>query len=241
MIGIIVQARMNSTRLPGKIMKKVLDKPLLEYYLERLKRVRHIDKIIVATPDSISEEPIWKLCKEIDIDTFQGSELDVLNRFHGAAKKYQLKTIIRIPSDCTLIDPEVVSQILEYYLENNQRYDYVTNTLERTYPRGMDTEIFPYKLLEEANALSKTESEREHVTPYIYLRPEQFSLGSIKYSSNQSHHRWVVDTAEDFKLIKTILEHIYPIDPQFTIEDVLNFLSMNPTYYSINKHIEQKK
>ncbi len=238
---IIIQARMTSTRLPGKVMKQVLGKPLLQYQIERLKRVKLADEIVIATTTNQTDKPIIDLCNTLSVAHFRGSEDDVLARYHGAATVHQADVVIRVTSDCPLIDPQVITQVIDYYLQNQSNYDYVSNSIKRTYPRGMDTEVFSFSVLQQAFLEATTQPDREHVTPFIYRQPERYRLGHVTYSENCSHHRWTVDTPEDFALIQKIIEAVYPTKPYFTLEDCLELLQQNPEWYFINSQIEQKK
>jgi spore coat polysaccharide biosynthesis protein SpsF len=240
-IVIIVQARMTSTRLPGKVLKNVLGKPLLEYQIERLKRVTLADEIIIATTTNNTDIPIVELCDRLAVPYFRGSEEDVLARYYGAAKEHQADVVVRVTSDCPLIDPQVIEQVIQYYIDHQPQYDYVSNCLERTYPRGMDTEVFSFLALHEAFLEATAQPDREHVTSFIQMHPQRYQLAHVIYSENQSFHRWTVDTIEDFELIKIILEKLYPQSPKFTLEDCLFLLKNNPHWALINSHIEQKE
>ncbi|MDK2801331.1 MAG: spore coat polysaccharide biosynthesis protein SpsF [Clostridiales bacterium] len=237
---IINQARMTSTRLPGKVLKEVMGKPLLEYQIERLKRTKEADEIVIATTINIEDEPIVELCKEHDIPFYRGSEEDVLSRYYEAAVLRGAEIIVRVTSDCPIIDPRVIDKVIKTYKENTDKYDYVSNTLERTYPRGMDTEVFSFRALEEAHLNAQMLQEREHVTLYIHKRPEKFRLGSVKYIRDASRFRWTVDTEEDFILISEIIKELYPSNPFFTLEDCLELVRRKPELTEINKHIRQK-
>lgn len=240
-VVIIVQARMTSTRLPGKVLKEVLGKSLLEYQIERLKRVESAENIIIATTVNETDQPIIELCKRLSIDYFRGSETDVLSRYYQAALAYRADVAVRVTSDCPLIDPWVINQVIQYYLDNQFEYDYVSNSLERTYPRGMDTEVFSFKALKEAFQEATAQPDREHVTPFIHRQPERYHLGHVKYSEDYSHYRWTVDTLEDFELVQKIIEALYPSNPEFTLEDCLRLLKRYPSWSKINSHIEQKQ
>jgi spore coat polysaccharide biosynthesis protein SpsF len=231
---------MTSTRLPGKVLKAVLGKSLLEYQIERLRRVKLADAVVIATTTNDTDQPIVDLCNQLTVSYYRGSEFDVLERYYQAALRYSIDVIVRVTSDCPLIDPKVINQVIQFYLENLDRYDYVSNTLSRTYPRGMDTEVFSFQSLQEAFQQATTSPEREHVTPFIYCHPQRYRLGEVSYPSNQSAHRWTVDTPEDFQLIRKILEALYPNQPDFTLEDILRLLAKHPDWTLINSHIEQK-
>jgi spore coat polysaccharide biosynthesis protein SpsF len=238
-VVIVIQARMQSTRLPGKVLKKVLDKPLLFYLIERLRSVANADRIVVATTQSKADDAIASYCKRNDIIFYRGDEKDVLGRYCEAAKKNHADIVVRITADCPLIDPAVVDKVIKFFLDHN--FDYVGNTLSLTFPRGMDTEVFSMKTLEEADLAAKLESEREHVTLYIYRHPERFKLANVSYVQDKSDYRLTVDTKEDFDLIKKIIEKLYTQNPDFTLEDILNLLEKNPKLSNINCHVAQKQ
>ncbi|MDZ8221576.1 MULTISPECIES: glycosyltransferase family protein [unclassified Nostoc] len=238
---IIVQARMTSTRLPRKVLKKVLDKPLLEYQIERLKRVKLADEIVIATTINSTDLPIIELCDRLLIPYFRGSEEDVLGRYYGAAKEHHADVVVRVTSDCPLIDPQVIDKVIQFYLEHKYEYDYVSNCLERSYPRGMDTEVFSFIALHQAFVEATAQPDREHVTPFIYMHPERYRFAQVVSSENQSSHRWTVDTEDDFELIKRIIEALYPQIPKFSLGDCLDLLRQYPDWSLINAHVEQKK
>lgn len=239
-IFIIVQARMGSTRLPGKIFKEVEGKSLLSYQIERLKRVHHISGIIIATTENPQDDLIVKFCKEAGVLFFRGNEEDVLDRYYRAAKAFSADVIIRITSDCPLIDPEIIDAILNFYIENYPSYDYVSNAIERTFPRGLDVEVFSFACLKKAACEAKLLYEREHVTPYFRFNPDFFRLGNFTQQPNESHHRWTLDTVEDFNLIAKIIQALYPANPYFNQHDILNLIAKNPEWLKINAHVEQK-
>lgn len=240
-IAAIVQARMTSTRLPGKVLKEVLHKPLLSYQLERLRRVRNVDEIIIATTVNETDQPIVDWCQRESVPVYRGSEEDVLSRYYEAAAHYQADAVVRITSDCPLIDPHVVERIVRFYLDHEQEIDYVSNTLERSYPRGMDTEVFSFQVLKQAYREGLMPADREHVTPYIYRNPEKFRLASLTSEQDLSFHRWTVDTPEDFELVRRLLETLYPQNPEFTMSDALFLLERNPGWVQINSMVEQKQ
>lgn len=240
-VAIIVQARMTSTRLPGKILKTVLDKPLLAYELERLQRVRLADQIIMATTVNATDQPVVDLCNTLGILSYRGSEQDVLSRYYEAACQYPSEVIVRITADCPFIEPALVDEVIRLYLEEPQAYDYVSNTHDAGFPVGLATEVFSFNALETAYREASQPYEREHVTPYIYQHPARFRLGHLRSERNLSHNRWTVDTPEDFELIQHILQALYPSHPQFTMDDVLTLLDQNPHWRDINSHIHQKR
>ncbi len=237
----ILQARMGSTRLPGKILKPILGKPMLAYQLERLQRCRHIDQLIVASTIIPADDPLATFCEALAIPLYRGSEQDVLARYHDAAIHTAADVIIRLTGDCPLIDPAVVDAVIETYQNTQPEADYVSNTLERTFPRGLDVEVFSSAVLEKAHKHATEPHEREHVTPYIYRHPAQFRLRQYRQTQCYSHLRWTVDTPEDFELVEKVITALYPSNPDFSQADVLELLDKNPTWASINAHVEQIK
>jgi spore coat polysaccharide biosynthesis protein SpsF len=238
---IIDQARMTSTRLPGKVMKKVLGKPLLEYQIERLRQVRLADELVIATTTNDTDQPIVELCEHLGVAYYRGSEEDVLSRYYEAATQFGADAVVRVTSDCPLIDPGVMDEVIGLYINNRDNYDYVSNTLERTYPRGLDTEVFSMAVLEKAYKEAGEQPDREHVTLFMYRRPEQFRLANSSGAVDYSHHRWTVDTPEDFRLIQLILQELYPVNNRFTWLDVLNLLNEHPEWVEINAMVKQKE
>jgi len=236
-VAAIIQARMGSTRLPGKVLKKVLNKTLLEYQIERVKRAKTIDEIIIATTTKESDNPIVELCEHLSVPYYRGSEEDVLSRYYESATQFNVDVIVRLTSDCPIIDPYIIDKVVLYYLDNLPKYDYVSNS---EYPRGMDTEVFSTTIIEEVNKKARKEYEREHVTPYIYLNPERYSLGKIVGSKDLNKYRLTVDTTEDFELIENIITELYPQNKNFTINDILSLFRKKTELIHINKHIKQK-
>ena len=238
----MIQARMGSSRLPGKVMKKVVGKPLLEHIIIRLQSCEKIDKIIVITSEEIENEPIKQLCNEINIDCFAGDEKDVLDRYYKAAIEFDLNendSVLRITADCPLIDPKIVDAVIEKHLVEG--YDYTTNTLIRTFPDGLDCEVFKLSVLNEMWDNAKLKSEREHVTLYIKNNPENYKLGNFKQDDDYSNLRWTVDEKEDFILIKEIYEHLYDDEKIFLMEDILQLLDDNPSLLEINDMYERNE
>ena len=233
-VVIIDQARMQSTRLPGKILKQVMGKSLLEYQIERLCRVKRADDIVIATTIGEAEQPIVDLCEKLGVSFFRGSEEDVLSRYYQAALLQNADVVVRVTSDCPIIDPGVVDQIIAFYLDQLPQFDYVSNCRERSFPRGMDTEVFSFKALEEAHRLATEKEHREHVTPFISLSPERYRLGHVAHDRDESRHRWTVDVEEDFELMRRIIEALYPAKPEFTMQDCLDLLSQYPEWSRIN-------
>ncbi len=234
-IGIIVQARMGSTRLPGKIMRPIIGKPMLEILIERLKKVTKADVLIIATTKNKNDDIVEKLANRLDVICYRGSENDVLNRYYEAAEKYGLTAIVRITSDCPLMDPLLVDKLIEHYIDN-QPVNYVANILKRTYPRGFDIEVFSFNALKQADKNAKQKHQREHVTPYIV---ESMKTKNYDNVEDASFCRLTVDTKEDFALISEIFEELRD-KPLFDYDAVMQVLKKRPELLDINRHVLQK-
>lgn len=236
----IVETRMSSTRLPGKSMKRILGRPVLALLIERLKNVRLLDDIVVATTVKKEDDVIERLSKKLGVGCFRGSEKDVLKRVLKTAKRVQADLIIEVLGDCPLIDPQLVEKGIKIFLKGD--YDYLNNALERSFPNGLDFQIYPVKVLEEVNRLTDDPLDREHVTLYIYSHPERYKIKILRASGELYWPKLAItlDTPQDFKLIKIIFENLYPKNPQFTAFDVVRFLRANPKLLKINKDVKRK-
>jgi spore coat polysaccharide biosynthesis protein SpsF len=231
---------MTSTRLPGKVLLPILSRPMLSYQLERLRRVSQADRIVIATTTNATDDPIVDFCATEGVDCTRGSEQDVLSRYFEAANRFAADTVVRVTSDCPLIDPQLIDSTISAYREEAGGCDYVSNMIEPSWPYGMAVEVFSARALAEAHAEATEEAEREHVTPFIYWRPGRYRLKSLSMQPDLSQHRWTVDTPEDFELVRRILESLYPRKPCFGMADVLALLAEHPDWAAINRHIKQK-
>ena len=240
-VMVIVQARMTSSRLPGKVLMPVLGRPLLAIQLERLKACKLVQGIVVATTQNSCDDALVNLARSSGVFYFRGDENDVLSRYYGAAKLFGAEVVVRVTADCPLIDPRVVDRVIRYYLDHADRYDYVSNVIQRTYPRGMDTEVFPFSVLEKLSGMELEPRYREHVTAYLYQHPAEFRLGGVEYERSESGHRWTVDTPQDFELIRRMLEALYEDNPLFSLEDALTLLQKHPAWSQLNAEINQKE
>jgi len=233
----IVQARMGSSRLPGKALLDIHGRTMLARVVRRAGRSALIDEQVVATSGEKADDAIVSECNSLGIASFRGSEYDVLDRYYQAAMAFSADCIVRITSDCPLIDPEVIDRVVQAFLDNGP--DYASNTIESTYPRGLDAEVFTFDALECAWRKAFRDFERVHVTPYIYQHPEEFRKLSVTGTENWSHCRWTVDTREDLALIRAIYEKI-DTDDLFSWRDVLKLFKREPNLAEINRHIRQK-
>ncbi|MCX6169736.1 MAG: glycosyltransferase family protein [Ignavibacteriales bacterium] len=242
-ITAIVQARSGSTRLPGKILKKIYNEPILWHVVNRLSYSKLINKIIIATTDLAEDDQIQEFCEANKFLFYRGSSEDVLSRYFNAAKSFEAKIIVRITSDCPVIDYSIVDRMLEIFIFENRlnKLDYLSNVLPRTFPRGLDTEIFTFAVLERTYNEANQVYEHEHVTPYIYNHPAQFAIKNFSNEKDYSIHRWTVDTQEDFNLIEEIYKSLYEKNKIFLFEDILKLFEEQPDLIRINQNIQQKR
>lgn len=223
---------MSSTRLPGKALKPVLGEPTLARQIERVRRATTIDRLVVATSMDTSDDPLAALCARVGVDCFRGSLDDVLDRFCKAAERYPSEHIVRLTGDCPLADPGVIDAVARFHGAGG--YDYSSNTLHPTFPDGLDVEICRAAVLAEAGREARSAFEREHVTPFIYRRPERYRLGDFRRSPDLSALRWTVDNPEDFELVRRIYEALYPSKPNFALDDILALFEKEPGLALIN-------
>ncbi|HEV3081614.1 MAG TPA: glycosyltransferase family protein [Gemmataceae bacterium] len=237
----IIEARMSSIRLAGKVLRPILGKPMLELLVERLQRARRLDHILIATTTNPGDAAIAQLSRRLRIGCFRGSEDDVLDRVLQAARHAQADVIVEITGDCPLIDPDIVDQLVDVFQRN--RFDYVSNNRERTYPLGLDTQVFSTKVLEEVARLTQDPVDHEHVSLYIYEHPERFALHNVPGALPEKYRdiRLTVDTAEDLALIAQIYESLYPANPAFTLREVLALFDRKPELREVNRGIQQKR
>ena len=228
----VIQARMASTRFPGKVLKTLLGEPMLMRQLERVQNSKRLEKILVASSTDAADDAIEDLCKKRGFRCFRGDHEDVLDRFYRAASSQEADHVVRLTGDCPLSDPVLIDDIIRFYLEGG--YDYAGNVTEPTFPDGLDVEVFNREALEKAWQDSNLPSQREHVTPYIYQNPRLFKIGSFKNRVDLSDLRWTVDEVPDFELITKIFAALYPKNPRFGMEDTLKFLARNPELKQVN-------
>jgi spore coat polysaccharide biosynthesis protein SpsF (cytidylyltransferase family) len=224
--AIILQARLGSKRFPSKVLKKINGKTILEYTIKRLKKTKLSKNIIVATTKREEDQKIIKVAKKTNCHTFRGSTNNVLNRYYKAAVHYKVKNIVRICSDCPLIDPKIINKVYFFYLKNN--YDYVSNKIFPSYPPGMGVEILNFQSLKKANKLTKNSYDKEHVTPYIYKNPKKFKIKNVGLKKKLLNYRIVLDYIEDFKLISNIQKHFNKQRKDFTLKDIIKYINRNP-------------
>ncbi|MCE5334708.1 MAG: glycosyltransferase family protein [Desulfobacteraceae bacterium] len=231
----IIQARTGSTRLPSKVLLDLAGKPVLQHVIERIARSALTTQFIVATTINPADLAIVRLCADLGVSVYCGSEDDPLERYYQAAHLFCGSHIVRIKADCPLIDPEIVDRAIRLHLSSGA--DYTGNTLQRTYPVGQDVEIMTAATLTRLWKCAGLFSEREHITLYIPKHPEMFRIEHLRQQRDHSAKRWTMDMPEDYELLRAIFQNLHPKNPFFGMSDVIDFLSKNPGLERINAHI----
>jgi len=233
----IIQARMGSTRLPGKVMRNLGGDTVLSCVVRRVRRAQLTGEVIIATTTAAQDEVIIRECRRLSVDCFRGSEEDVLDRYYRAARGVRADAVIRITSDCPLIEPEITDKTIRAFLDSQP--DYASNAGHRTYPRGLDTEVMTFEALAGAWERARAPYQRAHVTPYIYENPGQFKLLSVAGDTDYSGYRWTLDTPEDLAFLGAVYERL-DNDDSFSWTDVLTLLEQEPELVEINSSVLQK-
>lgn len=238
-ITAILQARISSSRLPGKVLKPVLGKPMLQMQIERIMRCKNIDKLVVATSSNDDDNDIASLCDKIGVACFRGSLENVLDRFYGALRTYPSAHIVRLTGDCPLTDSELIDDLIEFYL--NQDCDYASNCRPPSLPDGLDAEIFSSTLLETVWKEAKDTFDLEHVVPYITRHSERFRCVNLKNPIDYSNLRWTVDEPEDYTFICRVYEELYSENINFSMSDIIALLGKNPELELLNSHYSRNE
>ena len=236
MIVAIIQARMSSTRLPGKVLLPLGKGTVLEHTIGQVKKAKSIGRVVVATSDGADDDAIAALCEKVGVPVFRGSLKDVLDRYYGAAKKFGAEHIARITSDCPVIDPSIIDRVAEEYERKNEKgeCDYIsTGRIISTFPDGMDTEIFSFRVLETAWKEAKLPSEREHVTPFIWNHPERFKVIEVKNGRDLSAVRLTLDEPNDYLVLKDVVANV----PELSMENIVSYLKEHPEVTAKNAPI----
>jgi spore coat polysaccharide biosynthesis protein SpsF len=234
MIGCIIQARMCSTRLKGKVLHKInSEETILSFLLKQITNCKSLKTVVVATTELDEDDVIVDFLKSYDVEIFRGNSENVLDRFYHCAKKFKFSTIVRLTADNPLIDPQIINDSIQKY--SNSDCDYLTNSIDRTFPNGTEVEIFSFNALETAWKFAKKKSEREHVTPYFYNNPNKFKIHHFKQKQDQSKFRYSIDRKEDYLLVLKILSKINtrPIKTS----DIIELLTNYPEIKKLNSHI----
>jgi spore coat polysaccharide biosynthesis protein SpsF len=233
----IIQARMGSTRLPGKTLADIAGKSLLGHVIERVKNSHTVDDIVVATTVESDDQAVLSLATEYGVKTYAGNSDDVLDRYYQAARKAEANLIVRVTADDPFKDPEVLDKIVHHLL-THPGLDYASNTLEPTYPEGLDIEVFTFEALERAWSQACLPSEREHVTPYIWKNGDKFKSANVKHHTDLSHLRWTLDYEEDLRFTREVYARLYG-ESIFLMQDILDVLQAEPDLVKINQGIER--
>ncbi len=231
----VLQARVSSSRLKGKVLLPLLGKPMIARQIERIQRSRLIDKLIVATSSNQDDDELVDLCEKLNVNVYRGSLADVLDRCYQACAPFHPRDVVRLTGDCPLTDPDLIDDVIRFHKQGN--FDYSSNVIEPTFPDGLDVEVCRFSTLEEAWKKSSETIDREHVTYYVHQRPQIFKLGSFKQSLNQSGGRWTVDEQDDYRFVKAVYEGLYEVNPKFSRFDVEQFLKENLMLEQINSQI----
>jgi spore coat polysaccharide biosynthesis protein SpsF len=230
----IIQARCGSARLPGKVLMDIAGYPMFSRVVQRKSQAQTLMEVVLATSTDRRDDPLVALAAGLGIRCFRGSESDVLDRFVGAAQAFNANVVVRLSADCPLLDGAVIDRVVRVFQETAAT-DYVSNTLKRTYPHGLDVEVVAVEALVRAHIEAHLPFEREHVTPYIYNHPELFTLGTVTNTPDLSAYRITVDEAADLKVVQKIYEHFE--ERNFSFLDVLKFLRENPEVRQLNEHL----
>ncbi len=236
----ILQARMGSTRLPGKVLMQAAGMSLIRLMVDRVRRASRLDELWLATSEDPANDPLAGEMAAAEVPVFRGSEDDVLSRFDAVAEKTGADWIVRLTGDCPLHDPDIIDAVIGYAIEHADRFDYVCNSLRPTYPDGLDVEVFTREALSRAAKEATTPLQREHVTPYIHRfhdGPGPFRVGHFSGPADFSHLRWTVDEPEDYQVVKEIFETLYPGNPHFGWLDVLAVVTRRPELIVGNSNI----
>lgn len=234
----IIQARTGSSRLANKIFLTLTGKPLLYRMFERVAASRLKGTIVIATTTDSSDNKVESFCKDHQLKYFRGHQTDLLDRHYQAAKMFSADAVIKIPSDCPLIDAKVIDKVIQFYLDNIDNYDYVSNLHPASYPDGNDVEIMSFDTLENAWINAKKNFEREHTTPYIWENLDNFRIGNVLWETGKDYsmtHRFTIDYKEDYDFIKKVYDELYYENPKFGLDDILNLLERKPEIKKINQ------
>jgi spore coat polysaccharide biosynthesis protein SpsF len=237
-ITVVVQARMSSSRLPGKVMLPILGETLLFRMIERLKRITYPVQMVVATSTDEKDAVIERFCNDKNITFYAGEMNDLLDRHYQVGVLTGADAIIKIPSDCPLIDPKIVDKVIDFYLENHGKYDFISNLHPATYPDGNDVELMTFKALKRAWKEATRPLYREHTTPYFWENTDKFQIANLSWENGLDYsmtHRFTIDYEDDYLFIKRVFEELYPINPNFSIGDILKLINSKPDIYDLNK------
>jgi spore coat polysaccharide biosynthesis protein SpsF len=240
-VVVIIQARMGSSRLPGKVLADIQGEPMLTWVVERCRLASRVNEVIVATSSDSRDDPIVSFCEQQGYPVLRGNESDVLDRYHQAANLYKAEVIVRITGDCPFIDPDLIDEAVKAILESKPPVDLVVNRLpwERTYPIGLDVEVCIEEALETAWFEAQEAHQRQHVMPFIYEHPERFSILQLNADKDYGAMRWTVDTIEDLQFVRQVASLLGEREC-FRWRDVLQVLDAHPNLQEINAEVNHK-
>ncbi len=237
----VVQARMGSSRLPGKVAQAVAGGTLLERMVERVRAARSLDEVVVATTRRPEDAAIVEICRPLRVPVYTGHPTDLLDRHLHAARVTGAEVVVKIPSDCPLIDPRIIDRVVGFYREHAARFDFVSNLHPATYPDGNDVEVLPLSVLELADREAKRPHEREHTTPFVWDQPERFRIGNVAWERGHDYsmsHRFTVDYAEDLAFVRAVFGALHaPGAEPFSLDDILHLLQQRPDIFQLNRHL----
>lgn len=234
----VIQARTGSTRLPNKVLMPLAGKTLLERMIERVQWSELAGKIIVATTEEKSDDVIQEICEKNNFRIYRGSTEDLLDRHYQAAKLFNADAVVKIPSDCPLIDFRIIDKVIDYFIKNSEKFDFVSNLHPATYPDGNDVEIMHFSVLENAWKNATRKLEREHTTPYIWENPDKFRIGNVEWETGLNYsmsYRFTIDYPEDYEFIRRVYDELYHKNPKFSLTDILKLLEEKPEIKKINE------
>jgi spore coat polysaccharide biosynthesis protein SpsF len=235
---ILVQVRTGSSRLPGKVLLPLGGRPLFARMWERVTAANVNATFGVITTTDPSDDPVEALCQEMGARCYRGDVNDLLDRHYQAWKLWGGDAIVKIPSDCPLIDPKIIERVLSFYEANRERFDYVSNLHPQSYPDGNDVEVMSAQALERAWNEAKAPFQREHTTPYFWDNPELFRVGNVLWETGldlSTTHRWTLDYAEDYELIRHVFDSLYPKSPLFGVADIVDYVASHPEVRAVNQ------
>lgn len=240
MILAILQARMSSSRLPGKVLKPILGHPMILRQIERIRQSRRIDRLVMATSTDVSDGALMEVCEAQSVECARGSLDDVLDRYYQVARAYGPEHVVRLTGDCPLLDPDVMDETIALHLAG--QFDYTSNALDPlTFPNGLDVEVMRFECLERTWREARLPSEREHVTPYIYNHPELFRLGAYRGERDLANMRWTVDEPEDLAFVRQVYAALYPANPSFRMLDIVALVERAPALSAINSRFQRNE
>lgn len=236
---VIIQARMNSTRLPGKIFMELADKKVLEHVVLRARAAQNVQRVIVATTTSAADDPVVEFCRQAGIDVFRGQEDDVLDRYYQTAQAFKAPRIARVTADCPVLDPGILDRTIMHHFST--KADYTSNILHPTFPDGLDVEVFTFNALETAWKNAKLKSEREHVTPYIRNHPQEFRQSEVVNDVDLSAKRWTLDDPKDYEFLKAVFSGLYKGNSLFGMNDILKYVEKFPELEYLNRDTKRNE